>query len=84
MPGLLQSNESGLASLKFVAAFFAELIGVLIFTLYGSAVGTPNGPWGNGITLAVLGTWLAFKQSCGQPYKLDSNEANYACSVRNG
>lgn len=55
MPGLLQSNEGGLASLKFVAAFFAELIGVLLFTLYGSAVATPNGPWGNGITLAVLG-----------------------------
>lgn len=55
MPGLLQSNEGGLASLKFVAAFFAELIGVLIFTLYGSAVASSNGPWGNGITLAVLG-----------------------------
>lgn len=55
MPGLLQSNESGLASLKFVAAFFAELIGVLIFTLYGSAVSTPYGAWGNGITLVVLG-----------------------------
>lgn len=55
MPGLLQSNESGLASLKFVAAFFAELIGVLIFTLYGSAVASPNGAWGNGITLVVLG-----------------------------
>ena len=55
MPGLLQSNESGLASLKFVAAFFAELIGVLIFTLYGSAVSSTYGPWGNGITLAVLG-----------------------------
>ncbi|KAL3144362.1 hypothetical protein ABBQ32_004117 [Trebouxia sp. C0010 RCD-2024] len=54
MPGLLQSNESGLASLKFVAAFFAELIGVLIFTLYGSAVAAPYGAWGNGITLAVL------------------------------
>lgn len=55
MPGLLQSTESGLASLKFVAAFFAELIGVLIFTLYGSAVAAPYGAWGNGITLAVLG-----------------------------
>lgn len=55
MPGLLQSTESGLASLKFVAAFFAELIGVLIFTLYGSAVNSTYGPWGNGITLAVLG-----------------------------
>ena len=55
MPGLLQSSEGGLASLNFVAAFFAELIGVLIFTLYGSAVKSEYGPWGNGITLAVLG-----------------------------
>lgn len=55
MPGLLQSSDRGLASIKFVAAFFAELIGVLIFTLYGSAVPSNYGPWGNGITLAVLG-----------------------------
>jgi len=55
MPGLLQSTDSGVASFKFVAAFFAELIGVLIFTLYGSAVASTYGPWGNGITLAVLG-----------------------------
>ncbi|KAA6426741.1 MAG: Aquaporin NIP1-2 [Trebouxia sp. A1-2] len=54
MPGLLQSTDSGVASFKFVAAFFAELIGVLIFTLYGSAVASTYGPWGNGITLAVL------------------------------
>lgn len=54
MPGLLQSTDSGVASVKFVAAFFAELIGVLIFTLYGSAVASTYGPWGNGITLAVL------------------------------
>lgn len=55
MPGLLQSSGGGVASVKFVAAFFAELIGVLIFTLYGSAVPSNYGPWGNGITLAVLG-----------------------------
>ena len=55
MPGLLQSSQGGVASLKFVAAFFAELIGVLIFTLYGSTVPSASGPWGNGITLAVLG-----------------------------
>lgn len=54
MPGLLQSSGGGVASVKFVAAFFAELIGVLIFTLYGSAVPSNYGPWGNGITLAVL------------------------------
>ena len=55
MPGLLQSTGTGVASVKFVAAFFAELIGVLIFTLYGSAVASTYGPWGNGITLTVLG-----------------------------
>ena len=62
MPGLLQSTDSGVASFKFVAAFFAELIGVLIFTLYGSAVASTYGPWGNGITLAVLGrsrSWIS-------------------------
>lgn len=57
MPGLLQSTDNGLASLKFAAAFFAELIGVMLFTLYGSAAGRNSvyAPWGNGIALVVLG-----------------------------
>ena len=66
MPGLLQS-DNGLASLKFVAAFFAELIGVLLFTLYGSAVASTYGPWGNGITLAVLGMYTAETPSTYSP-----------------
>ena len=60
MPGLLQSTDSGVASLKFVAAFLAELIGVLLFTLYGSAAGRNSvyAAWGNGIALVVLGTFF--------------------------
>lgn len=55
MPGLLQTGNS-LASLKFLAAFLAELIGVLLFTLYGSVAGRGDyAAWGNGIALAVLG-----------------------------
>lgn len=55
MPGLLQTGNS-LASLKFVAAFFAEFIGVLLFTLYGSVSGRGDyAAWGNGIALTVLG-----------------------------
>ena len=55
MPGLLQTGNS-LASLKFVAAFSAELLGVLLFTLYGSVSGRGDyAAWGNGIALAVLG-----------------------------
>lgn len=54
MPGLLQTGNS-LASLKFVAAFLAELLGVMLFTLYGSVSGRGDyAAWGNGIALAVL------------------------------
>lgn len=60
MPGLLQTGNS-LASLKFVAAFFAELLGVMLFTLYGSVSGRGDyAAWGNGIALAVLGMPLNF------------------------
>jgi len=53
MPGLLQSPSAG-AHWKFGAAIVAEFLGVMLFALYGEAVPKNWGPWGNGLSLAVL------------------------------
>lgn len=52
MAGLLQSPANG--ARKFVVAVAAEFIASLLFALYGNATPSQWGPWGNGITLAVL------------------------------
>ncbi len=53
MPGLLQSPDVH-AAWKLGAAFVAEFLGVTLFALYGEAVPPEWGPWGNGLSLAVL------------------------------
>lgn len=51
MPGLLHAPEGSLNSYKLFYAFAAELVGTLVFSLYGSAT-TLNGK----LSLYVLDT----------------------------
>ncbi|KAK9805279.1 hypothetical protein WJX72_010747 [[Myrmecia] bisecta] len=55
MPGgLLQTKHRQPLTVQFGIAFLAELLGVLIFTLYGGSGPAEYAAWTNGFTLAVL------------------------------